>query len=93
MTFRHITKSGLTAEKRCRARVTVWNHSSTIELTMGVAEVKQLQRRFFIDIEDIISDELMGKLLFHFRDLGQLYDQEELCPWQRQSGAPLPTPV
>jgi hypothetical protein len=93
MTFHHITKSGLTAEKRCRARVTLWNESSTIELTMSVAEVRQLERRFFIDIEDIISDELMGKLLFHFRDLEQLYDQEDLCPWQRQSNAPLPTSV
>jgi hypothetical protein len=79
MTFHHITNSGLTAEKRCRARVTVWNESSTIELTMGVAEVRQLERRFFIDIEEIIPDELMGKLLLHFRDLGQLYDQENLC--------------
>jgi hypothetical protein len=78
-TYHHITKSGLTAEKRCRARVTVWNDSSTIELTMSVAEVRQLERRFFIDIEDIISDELMGKLLGHFRDLGELYDQEDLC--------------
>jgi hypothetical protein len=75
-TYHHITKSGLTAEKRCRGRVTVWNDSSTIELTMSVAEVKQMERDHFIDIEDIVSDELMGKLLEHFRDLGHLYDQE-----------------
>jgi hypothetical protein len=78
-THHHITKSGLTAEKRCRGRVTIWNDSSTIELTMAVAECSKLQRQYFIDIEDIISDELMGKLLEHFRDLGQLYDQEDLC--------------
>ena len=46
---------------------------------MSVAEVKNLERRFFIDIEDIISDELMGKILEHTRDLGQLYGQEDLC--------------
>jgi hypothetical protein len=79
MTHHHITKSGLTAEKRCRGRVTVWNESSTIELTMSVTECSKLQRQHFIDIEDIISDELMGKLLEHFRDLGHLYDAEDLC--------------
>ena len=79
MIHHHITKAGLNAEKRCRARVTVWNDSSTIELTMTVSEIKQLERRFFIDIEDVISDDLMGKILEHFRDLGELYDQEDLC--------------
>lgn len=78
MTHHHITKSGLTAEKRCRARVTVWNDSSTIELTMAIGELRKLEKDYFIDIEDIISDELMGKLLHHFRDLGQLLDQEDL---------------
>jgi hypothetical protein len=38
-----------------------------------------MEDRFFIDIEDTISDELMGKLLEHFRDLGQLYNVEDLC--------------
>ena len=78
MSHHHITKAGLNAEKRCRGRVTVWNDSSNIELTMSVAEVKELERRFFIDIEDVISNELMGKILEHFRDLGQLYDAEDL---------------
>ncbi len=36
-----------------------------------------MEDRFFIDIEDTISDELMGKLLEHFRDLGQLYNSED----------------
>jgi hypothetical protein len=76
MIHHHITKAGLNAEKRCRGRVTVWNDSSNIELTMSVAEVKKLERRFFIDIEDIISDDLMGKLLHHFRDEGTLLDEE-----------------
>jgi hypothetical protein len=75
MIFRHITKAGLNAERRCRGRVAVWNDSSTIELTMGVAEVKQLERRFFIDIEDIIPDDLMGKLLHHFKHEGLLLDE------------------
>jgi hypothetical protein len=46
---------------------------------MSVAECRKLERRFFIDIEDIIPNDLMGKILEHFRDLGQLYDQEDLC--------------
>lgn len=78
MIFRHITKSGLNAEKRCKGRVTIWNDSSNIELTMGIKEVKAMEKRFFIDIEDIISDALMGKILHHFRDLGELYNQEDL---------------
>ena len=78
MIHHHITKSGLTAEKQGRARVTVWNDSSNIELTMSVAECRKLERRFFIDIEDVISNELMGKILEHFRDLGQLYDAEDM---------------
>ena len=79
MIHHHITKAGLNAEKRCRGRITVWNDSSNIELTMGVEEVRKLERKYFIDIEDIVSNELMGKLLEHFRYLGELYDQEDLC--------------
>lgn len=79
MIHHHITKAGLNAEKRCRGRVSIWNDSNTIELTLGIMELRKLERRFFIDIEDTISDELMGKLLEHFRDLGELYDQEDLC--------------
>ena len=79
MIHHHITKAALNAEKRCRGRVTVWNDSANIELTMSVAECRKLERRFFIDIEDVISNELMGKILEHFRDLGELYDQEDLC--------------
>jgi hypothetical protein len=78
MIHRHITKAGLNAEKRCRGRVTIWNDSANIELTLSVAECRKLERRFFIDIEDVISNELMGKILEHFRDLGELYDQEDL---------------
>ncbi len=79
MIHHHITKAGLNAEKRCRARVTVWNDSANIELTMSVAECRKLEKDHFIDIEDVISNDLMGKILEHFRDLGHLYDQEDLC--------------
>jgi len=79
MIFRHITKSALHAEKRNKGRIFVWNESGTIELTLGIKETKEMEDRFFIDIEDTISDELMGKLLEHFRDLGQLYNVEDLC--------------
>jgi hypothetical protein len=43
---------------------------------MTVQEIRALEKRFFIDIEDVISDELMGKLLHHFRDEGRLLDEE-----------------
>jgi hypothetical protein len=79
MIHRHITKAAITAEKRCKARITVWNESSTIELTMTIPECRRLEKDHFIDIDSIIEDELMGKLLHHFRDLGHLYDQEDLC--------------
>lgn len=78
MIFRHITKSALHAEKRNKGRIFVWNESGTIELTMGIKETKDMEREHFIDIEETISDELMGKLLEHFRDLGQLHDAEDL---------------
>jgi hypothetical protein len=79
MIHRHITKSALHAEKRGKGRIFVWNESGTIELTLSVKETKEMERDHFIDIEDTISDELMGKLLEHFRDLGQLYNVEDLC--------------
>lgn len=79
MTHKHITKSALNAEKRSRGRLFVWNESGTIELTLAIKESKEMEDRFFIDIEETISDELMGKLLEHFRDLGQLYNCEDLA--------------
>ena len=74
--IRHMTVGALNAEKKNKARVIVWNDSSTIELTMNVREIKDVEKRFFIDIEDVISNELMGKLLHHFRDQGMLLDSE-----------------
>ena len=46
---------------------------------MTIPECRRLEKDHFIDIEPIIIDELMGRLLHHFRDLGHLYDQEDLC--------------
>jgi hypothetical protein len=45
---------------------------------MTIPEVRNLEKRLFIDVEDIISDELMGKLLHHFRDQGILLDEEAI---------------
>ena len=75
-TIRHMTIGALNAEKKNRARVVVWNDGGTIELTMNIREIKEMEQRFFIDIEDVISNELMGKLLHHFRDQGMLLDSE-----------------
>lgn len=75
MKLHYITKEALDA----KSKVDVWNESLTIELTMSVGEVVGLNRRFFVDIDSTISDELMGKLLHHFRDDGTLIDREDLC--------------
>ena len=45
---------------------------------MSVAECRKLEKDHFIDIEDVVSNDLMGKILEHFRNLGELYDQEDL---------------
>lgn len=74
MKLRYITKEALDA----KGKVDVWNDSLTIELTMSVVEVVDLNRRFFVDIDSTISDELMGKLLHHFRDEGTLIDREDM---------------
>lgn len=76
-THRHITTTANTSINRGRGGVIViWNDSSTIELTMTIPEVRKLCKRLFVDIEDIVSDELMGQLLHHFRDQGILLDEE-----------------
>lgn len=75
--IRHTT---VNADNRIRKTgggvVNVRNESNTTELTMGVRELKLLEQRFFIDIEDIIPDDLMGELLFHFRGEGLLLDEK-----------------
>lgn len=64
--------------KEAKSRVDVWNDSLTVELTMSVGEVIDLNQRFFVDIDATIDDQLMGKLLHHFRDEGQLLNGEDL---------------
>lgn len=71
-----MTVGALKAEKKGKARVVVWNDSGTIELTMNIPEIKQMEKDHFIDIEDVISNDLMGKLLNSFRDEGMLLDSE-----------------
>ena len=78
-TYRHITTAADNNVRRARGSVvSTWNESSTIELTMTVREIKELEKRFFIDVDEIITDELMGKLLHHFRDEGTLLDEESV---------------
>lgn len=79
MKLRYITKGALNAEKFGRGRVSVWNDSQTARLTMAIREIKYLERRFFIDVEDVIPNDLMGKLLHHFRDERKLVDESDLC--------------
>lgn len=74
MKLYYITKEALDA----KGKVDVWNESLTTELTMSVGEVVDLNRRFFVDIDSTISDELMGKLLHHFRDEGTMIDREDM---------------
>lgn len=76
-TIRHITVAADNNIRRARGGVVaVWNDSQTIELTMTIREIKELEKRFFIDIEDVIPDDMMAELLFHFRAEGVLLDEE-----------------
>lgn len=78
-TIHHITVAADNRVRRARGGVvSVWNDSNTIELTMTIREIKDLEKRFFIDIEDVIPDETMGNLLHHFRNEGMLLDEEAL---------------
>ena len=74
MKLHYITKQALDA----KGKVDIWNDSLTTELTMSVGEVVDLNRRFFVDIDSTIPDELMGKLLHHFKDEGTLIDREDM---------------
>ena len=73
----HITVAANTNLQRARGGVVnVWNESQTIELTMTVHEIRSLERRFFLDIEETVPDNVMADLLFHFRTEGMLLDEE-----------------
>jgi len=74
MKLHHITQEATNS----RNLIDIWNQSLTCKLTMAVKEVIDLEQRFFIDIDSTIPDELMGKLLHHFRDQGMLLNKEDL---------------
>ena len=74
----HITQGALDSEEGDGGRVAIWNDSNNIELTMSIKEIIELEERFFIDINANVSDKIMGNLLHHFRDDGQLYDKKDL---------------
>lgn len=76
-TTRHTTVTADNNLRRGRGGcAAVWNESNTIELTMTVGEIRSLERRQGIDIEDVIPDWMMGDLLNHFRHEGMLLDEE-----------------
>jgi hypothetical protein len=75
--IRHITVAADNRLRRARGGcAAVWNDSNTIELTMTVQQIKALEKRLFIDIEDVIPDETMRDLLAHFHGEGMLMDEE-----------------
>lgn len=76
-TFRHYTVAADNRLRRARGGcAAVWNDSNTIELTMTVQEIKSLEKRLGIDIEDTIPDETMRSLLANFHGDGMLIDEE-----------------
>jgi hypothetical protein len=78
-TIRHTTVAADNRLRRARGGcAAVWNDSNTIELTMTVQEIRALEKRFFIDIEDVIPDETMRDLLAHFHGEGMLLDEEAI---------------
>lgn len=81
-THRHITVAANNRLNKCIGGVVaVWNDSNTIELTMTVKEIRDLERRLFsetdnYEIEDVVSDERMRLLLDYFHGDGMLMDEE-----------------
>lgn len=76
--FKHITLNALKSTKDLEDLLTIKNQSQTMDLTMTKQEVKELEERFFIDIEEKTPDNLFGKLLEHFREEGSLFDKTDL---------------
>ena len=78
-TIRHITVAADRNLRRARGGcAAVWNDSNTIELTMTIREIKSLERRLGIDIEDATPDETMRDFLAHFHGEGMLLDEEAI---------------
>lgn len=76
--FKHITLDALKSTKDLEELLTIKNQSQTMDLTMTKKEVKELEERFFIDIEEKTPDNLFGKLLEHFKTEGTLFDKTDL---------------
>lgn len=76
--FKHITLNALQSTKNLNDLITTQNESDTIDLTLSTKEAEELHKRFFIDIESSISDELMGTLLNFFKEEGSLFDKTDL---------------
>jgi hypothetical protein len=76
--FKHITLNALKSTKDLSDLLTVKNQSNTMDLTMTNKEIKELEQRFFIDIEKEIPDNLFGTLLEHFKEDGTLFDKTDL---------------
>lgn len=76
--FKHITLNALKSTKDLEELLTVKNQSNTMDLTMTKQEIKELEERFFIDIQKEIPDNLFAKLLEHFKKEGTLFDKTDL---------------
>lgn len=75
--FEHITLEALEASKKGQELLTCQNQAENIYLTMSIKETKDLNQRFFLDIQKNISDKLMGNLLDYFKDEGSLFDKKD----------------
>lgn len=76
--FKHITLNALKSTCDLEKLITVKNQSKTMDITMPKDEIKDLENRFFIDIEPEVPDRLFGKILEHFKDEGTLFDKTDL---------------
>ncbi len=76
--FKHITLNALRGNRKLNEIITTKNESDTMDLTLCAKEAEELHKRFFIDIESSISDELMETLLDYFKEEGSLFDKSDL---------------
>jgi len=76
--FKHITLNALQGTKNLGELITTRNESDTMDLTLCSQEAEELHKRFFVDIQNCIPDDLMGNLLEYFKEEGTLFDKEDL---------------
>jgi len=74
----HITENAITCLKIGNLVKEIKNQNGDMCLTMSFEEIKSLETDFFIDILDVIDNNLMANLLNHFRDEGVLFNAEDL---------------